>query len=126
MRHKIINRFLILITFTFLNCGIDKSEEVALSYKSGNQEVKIEIENGKNYIEYNKPTKTDFVLTNIDMNTFSVNGLGIRIIDVEEGVMKTEINVPKEYSEKDTLNIKIQFGEERKKCEFNIPLTKTE
>ena len=122
MRKKFTNTFFLLIILTTFNCGEDQSKEVKLAYVEGNREIRVEIENGQRYLEYDKPTKADFILTNIDMNTFSVYGLGIRMLGSENGVLKTEINVPKEHSKNDTLNIKIRFGEEIKKFEFNIPL----
>ncbi|MCG2432229.1 hypothetical protein [Aequorivita xiaoshiensis] len=98
-----------------------------LIYENGIQKVEIKILNGNDYLEYDKPTKTDFVLTNIEPKTFSVYGAGIRVLGTKGETMKTEIKVPINYLETDTLNVKIRFGEKpEENHEFNIPMKTTE
>ena len=96
-------------------------------YENGNQKVEIRILNGNDYLEYNEPTEMNFVLTNIEPNTFSVYGAGIRILGTKDGTLKTEIKVPNNYLENDTLNVKVRFGKKpEENHEFNIPMKTTE
>ncbi len=112
--------------FTILSCEKKASNKVDLTHEDGNQKITIELENGQQYLEYEKPTKTNFVLKNIEPNNFAVVGVGIKILGGNDGTLKTEINVPKGYLENDTLNIKVRYGKENKNHEFYIPIKSTE
>ena len=122
-----INTILILLTFVVFSCKKESSKEVELIYEVGNQKITVEIENGQNFLEYNTPTKTNFILTNIDPYTLLIHGVGIRVLGTKNNtIMRTEINVPDNYLENDTLNIKVWFDKEKKSHEFNIPLKSVE
>ncbi|MFC4634037.1 hypothetical protein ACFO3O_08970 [Dokdonia ponticola] len=122
-----INTILVLLTFVVFSCKTESSKEVELIYEVGNQKIVVEIENGQNFLEYNTPTKTNFILTNIDPHTLLINGAGIRVLGTKnKTTMRTEINVPNNYLENDTLNIKVWFNKEKKSHEFNIPLKSAE
>jgi len=98
-------------------------EKTNLIYENRNQKVEVQILNGNDYLEYEKPTETNFVLTNIDPKNFSVYGIGIRVISINERTMKTEIQVPINSLETDTLNVKVGFGKSpEENHEFNIPI----
>ncbi len=119
--------FVIFLILTIYSCGKSETKKTELIYENGNQKVEIQIVNGNDYLEYDKPIKTDFVLTNIEPNTFSVLGAGIRVLEIKNGKMKTEINVPSNYLEKDTLNVKVRFGiKPEENHEFNIPIKTAE
>ena len=94
-------------------------------YQNGNQKIEMKLLNGKNYLVYDNSTETEFIITNIELKDIIVYGAGIRIIGNSEGKLKTEINVPKNYTESDTLTVKIKI-KEKEKLEFNIPLKSTE
>lgn len=112
--------FLILISCSFGN------SETQFIYENGNQKVAIKILNGNDYLEYDKPIPTDFVLTNIDPKKFMVVGAGIRLLEIKNGVMKTEIKVPSNYLKEDTLNVRVRFGNKpEENHEFNIPIKRT-
>lgn len=73
---------------------------------------------------YDTPTKTDFEWTNIDPKTVYIIGAGIKILGTKDEITKTEINVPRNCLESDTLNIKLQFeiNKEKIETEFNVPI----
>jgi len=111
------------MTFTIYSCRNSETKKTDLIYKNGNQKVEIQILNGNDYLEYDKPTEINFVLTNIEPNTFSVYGAGIRVLGTKGGTIRTEIKVSNNHLETDTLKVKVRFGEKRKeKHEFNIPM----
>ena len=115
------------MTLTIYSCGNSKTEKTELVYENGNQKVEIQILNGNDYLEYDKPIETNFLLTNIELNTFSVYGAGIRILGTKDGTLKTEIKVPNNYLENDTLNVKVRFGKKTEENhEFNIPMKTAE
>ena len=104
-----------------------ENKKPQLIYENGNQKVEIKILNENNYLEYDRLTKVNFVLTNIEPKTFVVMGAGIRVLKTKGGIINTEINVPNNYLETDTLNIKIRFGKNRvENYEFYIPMKKAE
>lgn len=123
----LIKSLLFFVTLIIYSCGNVKNEKPQLTYENGNQKVEIKILDGNNYLEYDKPTKTDFVLTNIEPNTFIVAGAGIKVLGTKNGIMKTEIKVPNDYLETDTLNVKVRFGKNPEEThEFYIPMKKAE
>ena len=115
-----------LLIITLISCK--KSEKLKWEYKYENRESSIvmKILNGNNYLIYNKPARTDFEWTNIDPKMSSIYGAGIKILGTENGITKTEINVPSNFLESDTLNIKLHFeiNGEKNETEFNVPLRK--
>ncbi|WJJ96574.1 hypothetical protein [Algibacter luteus] len=122
-KNILVSVFLII---TLISCK--KNEKLQWEYKYENREssINMKILNGNNYLIYDKPTRTDFEWTNIDLKTSSIYGAGIKILGSENGITKTEINVPSNYLESDTLNIKLHFELDGKKneVEFNIPVRK--
>ena len=106
-----------------------KQEKVELVYENGNQKISVKIEDGKDYLFYDQPIRTDFVVENIDPISLAVLGPGIRVLGTnnDKTAMRTEINVPSNYLEKDTLTIKVRYGEGYNKGHvFNIPVKKIE
>ena len=95
-----------------------------LVYENGTEKIKVEIENGKDILIYDQPINTNFVLTNIDPMSLVVQRPGIRVLGTnEKSIMRTEIKVPNHYLDKDTLTIKIRYGENYSKGhEFYIPV----
>ena len=78
---------------------------------------------------YDQPTKTNFVVTNIDPINLRIAGPGITILGTnkEKTMMRTEIKVPSNYLDKDTLTIKVWYGEDdKKRHDFQIPMKKSE
>ncbi len=110
----------ILIFLTLFSCKKSNNTQSKLVYNIGNQKIEIEISNRNNYLEYNKPTITDFILTNIEPNKFSVSGCGIRMLKVINNKVRTEINVPNQCGIENKLNIKVKF--EDKYHQFNVPV----
>lgn len=86
--------------------------------------MELKILNGNDYLTYDTPIRTDFEWKNIDPKTCSIFGAGIKMLGTENGITKTEINVPSNYLESDTLNIKLRFeiNGEKTGTEFNVPL----
>ncbi|NGX85403.1 hypothetical protein [Aequorivita sp. KMM 9714] len=122
-KNILIKSIIIFLTLTIYSCENSKTEKTELVYENGNQKVEIQILNGNDYLEYDKLTETNFMLTNIEPNTFSVYGAGIRVLGTKNSTMKTEIKVPINYLETDTLNVKVRFGiKPEENHEFNIPM----
>jgi len=110
---------------TFENINKSMSSSNRFIYQNGNQKIEMKMLNGKNYLVYDNSTETEFIINNIELKDIIVYGTGIRIIGNGEGKLKTEINVPKNYTESDTLTVKIKI-KEKEKLEFNIPLKNAE
>jgi hypothetical protein len=126
-KNLLLKSFVIIITIAINSCGKSETKKSELIYENGNQKVEIRILNGKDYLEYDKSTKTNFVLTNIELNSFSVYGAGIRILGTKNGTMKTEIKVPSNYLDTDTLNVKVRFGKKQNEnYAFKIPMKTAE
>lgn len=109
-------------------CQNQETKKVELIYENGIEKIIVEIENGKDFLIYDQPTKTNFVLTNIDPMSLVVQGPGIKVLGTKDkSTMRTEIKVPSNYLDKDTLTIKIRYGENYSKGhEFYIPLKESE
>ncbi len=117
---KSISLFFIFFVYGCKNSDAKRSKFI---YENGTQKVQLKILNGNDYLEYDTPTETNFEFTNNNPFYFTVLGTGINILELKPGILKTEINIPNNSLETDTLNIKIKFGKEPKeKCEFNIPV----
>jgi len=121
-------RFLFLALF--LMVSLSKSDKVDLICENGNKKIKIEIESGMNFLTYNKPTKTNFIVTNVDLINLRILGPGITILGTnkDKTAMRTEIKVPLNYLENDTLIIKVWYDNNdiEKRCEFKIPVKKSQ
>ena len=119
-----------IIIFSLQSCKNAMSDKVDLVYEDGNKKIEIEIENGMNFLTYNEPRKTNFIVTNIDPIDLRIVAPGITIIGTnkDKTAMRTEIKVPLNYLESDTLNIKVWYDNDdnRKKAEFKIPVKKSE
>ena len=126
-KNILLKSFFIFISLTIYSCGKSGTKKTALIYENGKQKVEIQILNGNDYLEYDKLTETNFVLINIEPTMFSVSGAGIRVLGTKNGTMRTEIKVPSNYLETDTLNVKVRFGKKpEENHEFKIPMKKVE
>lgn len=127
MRHYI---FSLVLAFSILGCQNSNANKVDLICEDGMRKVTIEIENGQNFLTYNQPLKTNFIVTNIDPINLRISGAGIKILGTnkEKTGMRTEIKVPANYLKNDTLNVKVWYDNEdnNKLCEFKIPVKKAE
>ncbi|PKG42809.1 hypothetical protein [Psychroflexus sp. MES1-P1E] len=127
MRYYYLTIILILL---FVSCQNSISDKVEFICENGNKKITIEIENGMDFLTYNKPSKTNFVVTNIDPVNLRIAGPGITILGTnkDKTAMQTEIKVTTNYLENDTLNIKVWYDNEdsQKVCEFKIPVNKAE
>ena len=122
-KNILLKSIIIFLSLTIYSCGNSETKKTELIYENGNQKVEIRILNGNDYLEYDKQTETNFVLTNIPQNDFYVIGLGISVIQNKNGIMKTQIKVPRNYLKTDTLNVKVSFGKKpEENHEFNIPM----
>ncbi|MCH8536033.1 MAG: hypothetical protein LAT51_13255 [Flavobacteriaceae bacterium] len=81
-------------------------------YENGNQKIEIKILSGNDYLEYNKPIRTNFELTNITASDLMIVGRGVRFLGSENGNVKTQIKVKNNDLESDTLAIRVRFGEQ--------------
>ncbi|MFI2743564.1 hypothetical protein ACG2LH_12550 [Zhouia sp. PK063] len=127
---KMIKRTLLfgLLILTLNSCTESKKNSSEFIYENGNSSVELKILNGNDYLTYDTPIRMDFEWKNIDPKTASIFGVGIKVLGTKNGITKTEINVPSNYSESDTLNIKLrfEFNGEKIGTEFNVPLINKE
>ena len=115
-----------LLILTLNSCTESKKNNSEFVYENGESSVEIKILNGNDYLTYDTPIRTDFEWKNIDPKTSSIFGAGIKMLGTKNGITKTEINIPSNYLESDTLNIKLRFevNGEKTGTEFNIPIAK--
>ncbi len=113
-----------LLVMILNSCSESQENTPKFFYKNGNSSVELKILNESNYLTYDSPIRTNFHLINVNPNTVSILGTGIKIIRIENGIIKTEINIPKNYLKSDTLDIRLSFEKdgEKLKTEFNIPI----
>ena len=119
------NLFLFGLTILILNsCSEPKKNTSEFIYENGESSVELKILNGNDYLTYDTPIRADFEWQNINIKTGSIYGVGIKMLGTENGITKTEINVPSNYLESDTLNIKLHFeiNGEKTGTEFNVPV----
>lgn len=111
-----------LFILTLNSCLESKKNTSEFIYENGESSVELKILNGNNYLTYDTPIRTDFEWKNIDPKTSSIFGAGIKMLGTKNGITKTEINVPSNYLESDTLNIKLRFeiNGEKTGTEFNV------
>lgn len=128
MRNNILLKsFILVLAFSIFGCENLDSKKTALIHENGDQKVEIQLLNGKDYLEYDNTTETNFVLTNIDRKNFIVVGQGIRVLGGTEGTMNTSICVIKDKLETDTLKVKVVYGKDPKENhEFFIPIKRAE
>lgn len=113
-----------LLILTLNCCTESKKNTSEFIYENGESGVELKILNGNDYLTYDTPIRTDFKWKNIDPKTGSIFGAGIKMLGTENGITKTEINVPSNYLESDTLNIKLRFeiNGEKIRTELNVPI----
>jgi len=112
MKRKVI---IIGILFLILNsCKGNKNNPNNFIYKNNNQKIELKILNGNDYLIAGNPTKVDFILTNIDPKSTLIFGRGIIILDKENGIIKTEINVPNNYLKPNMLDVQVRFNDGNK------------
>ena len=123
---KMIKRTLLfgLLILTLNSCMESKRNSSEFIYENGESSVELKILNGNDYLTNDTPIRTDFEWKNIDPKKGSIFGAGIKMLGTENGITKTEINVPSNYLESDTLNIKLRFEINGVKTdtEFNVPI----
>lgn len=118
---------ILILIFTLISCKNSKKDKVELVYENGIEKIAIEIENGKDFLIYDQLTKTNFIVNNIDPASLLIVGSGIRILGTDNNntTVQTEIKVPSDFLDKDTLTIKVRYGEGYKKGpDFQIPMKK--
>ncbi|CAL2083129.1 hypothetical protein [Tenacibaculum sp. 190524A05c] len=121
---NIKNTFIIVLILTLFSCSKLTKENSKFIYSKGEHSIELKILNGNNHLTFDTPLRADFEWKNINPKTGSIYGAGIRILGTENGVTKTEINIPSKYFQLDTLNIKLLFEikGEKTTTEFNIPI----
>ncbi|CAL2083912.1 hypothetical protein [Tenacibaculum sp. 190524A05c] len=120
---------IITLLLVLYSCSNSKLNKTDLTCGYENQKITIQIENGKEFLIYNQPTKTNFITTNIDPINLRIAGAGIRVLGTNKDKtgMRTEIKVLEDYIDNDTLNIKVWYTKDNQKtCDFKIPIKKVE
>ena len=113
-----------LLILTLNSCSESKKNASPFIYENGESSVELKILNGKDYLTYDTPIRADFEWKNIAPKSGSIYGAGIKILGMKNGITETEINVPSDYLESDTLNITLRFeiNGEKTGTEFNVPI----
>lgn len=103
-RSNKVSLIIIILVLTLIGCKNEETKKAELVYENGTEKISVEIENGQEFLIYDQPTKTNFVCTNIDPISLIIQGPGIKLLGTKnKTTMRTEINVPSNYLDKDTI-----------------------
>ena len=110
-----------------MSCIKSQRKNCEFLYQTGDQTVEIRLQNELEFLEYDKKTRINFILTNIQPKNFACAGMSMRLIEIKDSIMTYETNVPKKYFERDTLSLKVKFGSEPDQMhKFEIPIRNTD
>jgi len=123
---KMINRaFLLGLFILSLNSCTESIKKTSkFIYEIEESSVQLKILNGNDYLTYNTPIRVDFEWKNIEPETVSIYGAGIKLLRIKNEVTQTEINIERHHLISDTLDIKLSFELNGQKTStyFNIPV----
>ena len=123
---KMINQtFLLGLFILSLNSCTESIKKTSkFIYEIEESSVQLKILNGNDYLTYNTPIRVDFEWKNIEPETVSIYGAGIKLLGIKNEVTQTEINIERHYLISDTLDIKLSFELNGQKTStyFNIPV----
>ena len=123
---KMINRaFLLGLFILSLNSCTESIKKTSkFIYEIEESSVQLKILNGNDYLTYNTPIRVDFEWKNIEPETVSIYGAGIKLLGINNEVTQTEINIERHHLISDTLDIKLSFELNGQKTStyFNIPV----
>ena len=123
---KMINRaFLLGLFILSLNSCTESIKKTSkFIYEIEESSVQLKILNGNDYLTYNTPIRVDFEWKNIEPETVSIYGTGIKLLGINNEVTQTEINIERHHLISDTLDIKLSFELNGQKTStyFNIPV----
>ncbi len=106
-------------------CGSKEKNSVNdFVFEDGNKKVELKILNGKNYLDFNEPTKIRIELINYNDNKFAVSGMGIEKLSSTKTNMDLEIKPTESTMTNGHMEIKttILVGDEKVNYEFKIPV----
>lgn len=120
---------LILSIILFYNCSpkLNSAKETNLTFRNGNEIIKLEILSENKFIKIEIPTKVKVITENIKVENLSFSAPGIRFIKTEpklENEITLEINAKKEsaISGKFTLNVSYKSDGKMVFNKFLIPI----
>ena len=123
---KMINQtFLLGLFILSLNSCTESTKKTSkFIYEIEESSVQLKILNGNDYLTYNTPIRVDFEWKNIEPETVSIYGAGIKLLGINNEVTQTEINIERHHLISDTLDIKLSFELNGQKTStyFNIPV----
>ncbi|EAQ49628.1 MULTISPECIES: hypothetical protein [Leeuwenhoekiella] len=123
---KMINQtFLLGLFILSLNSCTESIKKTSkFIYEIEESSVQLKILNGNDYLTYNTPIRVDFEWKNIEPETVSIYGAGIKLLRIKNEVTQTEINIERHHLISDTLDIKLSFELNGQKTStyFNIPV----
>ena len=123
---KMINQtFLLGLFILSLNSCTESIKKTSkFIYVIEESSVQLKILNGNDYLTYNTPIRVDFEWKNIEPETVSIYGAGIKLLRIKNEVTQTEINIERHHLISDTLDIKLSFELNGQKTStyFNIPV----
>lgn len=124
-----MKKVLLIIGIVFLlvnSCKENKNEYTNFVFENKNKKIELKILNGNDYLIADNPTKVDFILTNIDPTKTLIFGRGIKILESENGITKTEINFPSYYLSQGALEVQVRFkdGDKFSIAKFRVPVKK--
>ena len=108
---KMINQtFLLGLFILSLNSCTESIKKTSkFIYEIEESSVQLKILNGNDYLTYNTPIRVDFEWKNIEPETVSIYGAGIKLLRIKNEVTQTEINIERHHLISDTLDIKLSF-----------------
>ena len=123
---KMINQTFVLGLFilSLNSCTESIKKTSKFIYEIEESSVQLKILNGNDYLTYNTPIRVDFEWKNIEPETVSIYGAGIKLLRIKNEVTQTEINIERHHLISDTLDIKLSFELNGQKTStyFNIPV----
>ncbi|AXG74034.1 hypothetical protein DVK85_07155 [Flavobacterium arcticum] len=120
--------FILLVSFSLLGCLSKKEEEEGFVCEQENRVVKLEFENGQEYLKLNQPTELRTSFKNIKRAESSIYGIGIRMLGKKCGdncfLCSVTVNEKSVVDGKYEIivNYRVDDDKELKKCKFLIPV----
>lgn len=119
---------ILIFTFLLASCRDSKEKTNPYVHHVGNSKLEIIIENNSKYLIYDSPINAMFIWKDFDPKKGAVAGAGIKINNIKNDTMFTEITVPSSHVKNDTLEINMMYqlrGEKDFK-KFYVPVKQHE
>lgn len=99
-------KLLLIVSFSVISWNTFQNDNFI--FQKGNQKVTLEIEDGVQFLKWNKKTKITIKTENIDNRKLSLSAPGLRLLNGatdDKNESTWEINAEKKYVKNDTLKL---------------------